>query len=206
MVTPRYSDGGLADEANVICGLSGLEYIKVTTDPLVKLTFVPDQPAYASAYISIASLLRDLPTILESFSKRTLPPDTTDLDMKIEDQEEGEAEEGLGIDDTEREQILEIIRLDYFPPRHQFTEAQLAEYKSLEIVEDLIEWLRNALQAATYEGVSGGGALAAYPTTTWVYVRSASGAVYYAQPDQAPLGYQLKPGQPLRIRIWAFVL
>ncbi len=188
LVVPRYLDGRLQKpdfvaEANVICGLSGLEYVKVTTgSPVkVKLIFVPEQPAYVPAYSSINALLRDLPTILESFSERTLPPDTTDLDMRIE---EGE---GLGISDDDRQKILEIIRQDYFPPHYQFTQAQLEAYNSLEIVEKLIEWLRIALQAATYENVSAGGALTPQATTSWVYVRSGDGAVYYAQPDQAPL-------------------
>ena len=244
--------------------MSGLEYIKVTTDSPVKLTFVPDQPAYAPAYISVNALLRDLPTLLEFYSvvyrlklitdvnaqplpderetlvimekktngsyhvrifdaaekkvidreldqflpddqlaqkptnelireialsvgyplsnlRRKLPPDTTDLDMKIEERD------GLGISDTERQQILEIVRKDYFPPGYQFTQTQLDAYDHLEIVEELIEWLRITLQAATYDGLSAGSALAAYPTTSWVYVRSSEGAVYYAQPDQAPL-------------------
>ena len=175
----------LAAEANVICGVSGLEYLKVSSDSI--LIFTPGQPAYAPAYVSVQSLLRDLTTILESYSARSLPTDTTDLDMKIEDKEEGEAEEALGITDTERLEMLEIIRQDYFPPDYTFTSAAIAEYSSLEIVEELVDWLQSTLQSVKLSDTEGKKALEAYPTTAWAYVEEPGGAVYYAQPDQAVL-------------------
>lgn len=192
MVVPRYEKKvpptpNLVAVANVIGGISGLEYIKVTTDPVVRLTFVPEQPAYARDYVSVNSLFRDLPAILNTYAQRQLPSDTTDLDMRIENREGEDTEEALGINDIDRQQILDIIRQDYFPPRYQFTAAQLDEYNNLEIVEDLIQWLRSALQSATSDLQPGHGSLADSATTSWVYVRSDDGAVYYAQPDQAPL-------------------
>jgi len=196
ITVPRYStadssgtESSLEDnlDDNLLCGISGLEYVKVKAGSLVLLNFVSGQPAFVRAYNSLTALLRDLPKILKSYSKRSLPPDTTDLDMMIEDQVEGEAEEGMGISDTEREQILEIVRRGYFPPGYQFTQKQVEEYNRLEIVEDLINWLRIALQTAASEGVSDGNALTSQGTTSWGYVLSDRGAVYYAQPDQAPL-------------------
>jgi len=185
MVVPRYNEQGSVDlvpDANVICGLSGLEYFKITDTSTVNLIFEPGQPAFVPAYTSINALLRDLPKILKSFANRPLPPDTTDLDMKIEDNVPG-----LDITDKERLSILEIVRKDYFPPGYQFTQKQVDEYKGLEIVEDLINWLRIALQTATYKGAPEGSALTSQGTTSWVYVQSDNGAIYYAQPDQAPL-------------------
>ncbi len=188
---PRYASSGdvvdLIPEANVICGVSGVEYIKVTSEPPAIPHFVPGQPAFAPSYVSIAALLRDLASLLESFSARPLPPDTTDLDMKIEDQEEGEAEEALGIDDVERLALLDIVQKDYFPPGFQLTDAQLETFKGLEIVEDLIQWFRDTLQTAVFDGNRSGGTLAADATTSWAYVRSTNSAVYYAQPESAVL-------------------
>ena len=187
ITVPRYNAAvSSSDQANsndnLLCGISGLEYIKIQAKSQVRLNFIPGQPAYVPAYSSLTALLRDLPNILESFSKRSLPSDTTDLDMKIEDQEEG-----MGISDVERGQILEIVRKSYFPPDYQFTQKQLVEYNGLEIVEDLINWLRIALQTATYNGATEGSALTSLGTTSWGYVHSNNGAIYYAQPDQAPL-------------------
>ncbi|MCB0565390.1 MAG: hypothetical protein KDD01_13535, partial [Phaeodactylibacter sp.] len=175
----------LAAKANVICGVSGLEYLKVSSDSI--LIFTPGQPAYAPAYVSVQSLLRDLTTILESYSARTLPSDTTDLDMEIEEKSVDNTEPAMDITDPERLEILEIIRQDYFPPDYTFTSAAIAEYSSLEIVEELVDWLQSTLQSVPLSDTAGKKALEAYPTTAWAYVEEPGGAVYYAQPDQAVL-------------------
>lgn len=187
---PRYlADGSvsLIPAASMVCGLSGVEYIKVGASPASILTFEPDQPGFAPSFVSVSSLLRDLPTIIESFSQRTLPPNTRDLDIRIEDKEEGEAEESMGITDTERRAILNLVRDNYFPVGFTFTTSQLEEYDGLEYIEELINWLQDSLQNAGAGEANLGGALAAAPVTSWVYIRNGSGSVYFAQPDQAVL-------------------
>ncbi|WP_020537472.1 hypothetical protein [Lewinella cohaerens] len=187
---PRYHTDLSVDvnhEDSLICGISGVEYIKISGDTGSVLHCIADQPAYLPNYVSVEALMRDLGTILESYSSRTLPANTTDLDMLIEDKQEGEANEAMGITDDEREEILNIIRLDYFPPGYQFTEKAIAEYMNLEIVEELIEWLRTTLQAATLADGADGNILTTAATTAWIYVTDPEGAVYYAQPDQAIL-------------------
>lgn len=186
---PNYETGGLEPVADVVCGISGVEYVKISHDESTRLTFVPHQPAFAHAFVSVASLLRDLVAILESYSETgvQLDPDNPDLDVPIEDT--GQDDGALGITDQDRAKILERVRQDYFPPGHRFTVAQKEIYGNLEIVEDLIVWLRKALQTVTLEANANAGdpALAAYPETSWAYVREAAGVVYHAQPDQAVL-------------------
>lgn len=184
---------GEKEYGNAICGVSGLEYLKVSDD--TAFTFVPDQPAFAPSYISVQSLLRDLTIILESYSSRTLPPDETDLDMLIEEKEVGEDNRAMGITDIERMEILEIIRKDYFPPNFSFTPKEIAAYQRLEIVEELVAWLQATLQSVPPPGDKGQKVFEAYPDTAWVHVEeiedgkveNKKGAVYYAQPDLAVL-------------------
>lgn len=183
---PNYETGALEPIADIVCGISGVEYIKISHDESTRLSFVPNQPAFAHAFVSVASLLRDLRAILESYATGpALPTDTIDLDMPIEDT--GQDDGALGISDPDRLEILDIVRQDYFPPGYQFTDGQRQAYEGLEVVEDLINWLQGALQAATFDTSVGGDALAAYPETSWAYIREDSGVVYHAQPDQAVL-------------------
>lgn len=199
---PNYETGALEPVAHVVCGFSGVEYVKISHDDSTRLVFVPGQPAFAHGFVSVASLVRDLPTILESYSQTgvKLDPDTLDLDMPIEDT--GQDDGALGITDQGRRDMLEIIRKDYFPPGYQFSDAQLKAYDELEIVEDLIVWLQKALQSASFATRVDGPPLASYPDTAWAYIREDSGVVYHAQPDQAVLykadvsDTDVQPGAP----------
>jgi len=187
---PRYHADFSVDidyEDSLICGISGVEYIKISGNMGSVLHCTADQAAYLPNYVSVEALMRDLSTIIEAYSGRTLPANTTDLDMPIEDKQEGETNEAMGITDDERKEMLNIIRLDYFPPGYQFTEKAITEYMNLEIVEELIKWLRSTLQAATLTAATGGDILTADATTAWAYITDPEGAMYYAQPDQAIL-------------------
>lgn len=192
---PRYRDDAsidYVDEASLICGISGVEYIRIDGRAGSVIHFTPGQPAYLPNYLSVVALMRDLGPIIESYSNRKLLENTTDQDMPIEDKQEGEATEAMGITDVERKEILEIIRKDYFPPGYQFTEKATTEYMNLEIVEEMIEWLRATLQAATFDNAVPNTILSSEATTSWAYLTSAEGAIYYAQPDQAIL-YKADP-------------
>ena len=184
-------------EANVICGISGLEYIKVKDNENSFLILKEDQAAFAPAFVSAYSLLRDLKDIIESHVENgnTLDEDTTDQDMPIEE----EFSNGLGIDDSKREEILNTVRLTYFPSGYEFSEAARTEFMSLEIVEEMINWLRETLQT---EAVFGGGEdglvsypfnkdepdMLRFPTTSWAYFDEVDGTTtYFSQPDQAVL-------------------
>ena len=195
---PKYKPDetlGFVPEANVICGISGLEYVKVRADGQSFLNLVPDQAAFAPAFLSAYALLRDLTGIIESKTGITLPKDTIDLDMPIEESFNG----GLGINDTEREEILEHVRTVYFPSGYQFTAAARSAFMALEIVEEMVHWLRRMVQTAV---ITGGGqeGLTSYPesgkdepaglrfpTTSWAYFHEGNGATYFGQPDQAVL-------------------
>ncbi|MBK8968103.1 MAG: hypothetical protein IPM36_15845 [Lewinellaceae bacterium] len=194
---PSYATGKMIPEANVLCGISGLEYVKVLDSVPSYLNLVPDQAAFAPAFVSAYALLRDLTGIIESKAKndRTLPEDTIDLDMPIEETYSG----GLGINDAEREEILQWVRQVYFPPGFTFSASDRTKFMALEIVEDLINWLREMLQAAVRIG-GNQAALVRYaaaetlgsgeqyfPTTSWAYFHEGNGATYYGQPDQAVL-------------------
>jgi len=183
-------------EANVICGISGLEYIKVRDNVDSFLILKEDQAAFAPAFVSAYPLLRDLKDIIETYAKNgnTLDEDTTDQDMPIEE----EFSNGLGINDSEREEILNTVRLTYFPSGYDFSEAARTEFLSLEIVEEMINWLRETLQTAAVFGEGEEGLVSypfnkeepdmlRYPTTSWAYFDEAAGTTYFSQPDQAVL-------------------
>lgn len=184
--------GQLVEEANIICGVSGLEYIKVTSQIESILLLVPDQAAFAPAFVSAYALLRDLTAIIESKAKANLPlpKDTVDLDMPIEEL----FNEGLGINDHERMDILQLVKDFYFPPDYVFSAAAESEFRGLEIVEELVNWLREMLQGSVRYG-DGQAPLVIYtdsqgmsfPTTAWAYFIEVGGTTYYGQPDQAVL-------------------
>ncbi len=179
-LVPIYSQGRAPlPAANFNCGLSGVEYIRVTLAPPSTLTFVPGHPAYAPFHSSVTSLLRDLPSILRPFSSGELPPDTTDLDLPI-------GAGGLGIRADDRGAIFDLLRQDYFPPGYDLTPDQQEAYEALVRVEQLVDFLCTALRQANL-AAAGQAALEPYPTTSWAYIRSPGNAVYFAQPDQAVL-------------------
>lgn len=195
---PNYTSGDLVPEANVICGISGLEYVKVLDKVPSYLRLEPDQAAFAPAFVSAYALLRDLKGIIESrknVNSPFLPEDTIDLDMPIEETYSN----GLGINDQAREEILNSVKLAYFPPGYQFSEAARSKFMALEIVEEMVNWLQETLQAGARTGggqealvsnpVSGANLPAGFrfPTTSWAYFHEGDSAVYYSQPDQAVL-------------------
>ena len=179
---PNYHDDARIDlkaEANVDCGISGVEYIKVKSEPAAIFTFVPGQAAYAPAHVSVTALLRDFPIIYEAETGDELDANTTDQDAAIIDKRSD-----LQIIDNEAGvDYLEIIKNDYFPTNFSFTFSQSAEYNKLERVEELVTWLIDTLISS---GI-GEGDLNDQATTSWVYITQGDGAVYYAQPEQAIL-------------------
>ncbi len=197
ILVPIYGDENDAAPAsyNLICGLSGLEYVKVLvgdqTDPAY-LDFEAGCPAYGPGYASIGAVVDEIGPTLERFAGRRLPPDTTDLDMEIAGPSNPDGSGGLDIDLGERRQILDLLT-DYFPPGFRFEPADESVYETLTVTEDLIDWVTDARgrTPVTSGGDDGGdgswSAVQAGATTSWGYVRSRSGAVYYAQPDQAVL-------------------
>lgn len=179
---PNYHDDARIDlktEANVDCGISGVEYIKIKSEPEAIFTFVPGQAAYAPAHVSVTALLRDFPIIYEAETGDELDENTTDQDAAIIDKRND-----LQIIDNEAEvDYLEIIKNDYFPTNFSFTISQSAEYNKLERVEELVTWLKDTLISSG----TGAGELEEQATTSWVYITQGDGAVYYAQPEQAIL-------------------
>ncbi len=179
---PNYHEDGSIDlkaEANVDCGISGVEYIKIKSDPTAILNFVPGQAAYAPAHVSVTALLRDFPIIYEAETGDVLDPNTTDQDAAIVDKRTD-----LNIIENDSgSDYLEIIKKDYFPAKFSFSFSQSAEYNKLERVEELVTWLQDTLISS---GI-GEGELDEQVTTSWVYITQGAGAVYYAQPDQAIL-------------------
>jgi hypothetical protein len=191
---PNYHDDASIDfkgEANVNCGISGVEYIKIKSgiDPETNLeidsksvaifTFVPGRAAYAPSHVSVTALLRDFPIIYEEGTEDKLDPDTTDQDATII----GKRTDLNIIDDKTGVDYLEIIKKDYFPTNFSFSISQSAEYNKLERVEELVTWLKDTLISS---GI-GEGDLNDQATTSWVYITQGTGAVYYAQPEQAIL-------------------
>ncbi len=167
--------------ANVDCGISGVEYIKLNSEPAATFTFIPDQAAYAPSHVSVKALLRDFPIIYEAKTKDVLASDTTDQDAPIANKRKdlnimNETDDG-SLD------YIEIIKRDYFPVGFKFTDSHSAEYNQLERVEELVTWLQNTLISSG----SGNGELSNEATTSWVYITQGIGAVYYAQPEQAIL-------------------
>jgi len=178
---PDYIERTSAPTAdNLVCGISGLEYIKIPRDKPMLISFNPGRPAFASSFVSATALLRNLARIIESYSQELPDEETADLDINLYDEQ--------GLTSADLQEILDHVRLNYFPPGFQFSPKARTEYQLLKTVEDLIDWFRINLQALQHPGIRADDPLHAFPSTSWAYVRGKSKedtAVYYAQPEQA---------------------
>lgn len=181
IAVPDYTERTSAPPAyNLVCGISGLEYIKIPRNKPMLLSFMPARPAFASSFVSAAALLRDLAPIIESYSQELPDEETADLDIDLFEEQ--------GLTSTDLENILETVRLNDFPPGFQFSANQRDEYRTLKTVEELIDWFRLQLQALQHAGPDAELPLSPLVSTSWAYVRgkaAADTAVYFAQPDQA---------------------
>lgn len=239
---------------NIVCGISGIEYIQLPKNKEGYFSFFPNKPGFAKTFTSTVALLRDLPFLVRQYAEpngeldelakiigyqtkqayltgknltkddffnkiredyfsttyRFTPIqdvsyeavetvealidwiwqtifDNADLDISIDVDEDGN---GLNISVME---LLRHIRLDYFPPKFQFTTSQIAEYQELGTLgslENLIVWFWEKLIAASAENIDGGkNPLSPVPSTSWVYFwqKEEAPLVYYAQPDNAVL-------------------
>ncbi|MCB0531455.1 MAG: hypothetical protein KDD14_04595 [Saprospiraceae bacterium] len=174
-------------EGNLICGISGLEYVKIPDGATNHLKFEPDQAAFAPAFLSAYALLRDFNAVQKRYQREgSTPqdlPEGTDLDMKVE----APAPDGLNISDDAREAMLDEVLITYFPDNFFVSETERKNYREIPIVEDWIQWFRNQMKAATQLLARDGNLLNDSVKTSWVYLTSSKNAIYFAQPDNAVL-------------------
>lgn len=187
MVVPHYQAEKPLDPNrtnNLLCGISGVEYIRLAAGKTQLLSFRPGYPAYAPSYLSTAALLRDLRFIINEYAVNLLPAGA-DLDMDVESELNG----GLGITDEKRLLLLEHARKDYFPPGYHFDEDAQTKFREIQTVEEMINWLLEKLRGTSVKAASLTDPLNELITTSWVYVRQPGpgNVAYYAQPEQAPL-------------------
>ena len=175
----------LKSTANVDCGVSGVEYIKIKSTPAAIINFVPGQAAYAPSHVSVTALLKDFPIIYKAKTEFDLDENTTDQDYAIINKRVDLDVPNPSENNSSEDEIdyLEVIKRDYFPTDFSFSTSQSVEYNKLERVEELVTWLQDTL-ISSGKGV---GELNDQVTTSWVYITQGKGAVYYAQPEQAIL-------------------
>ncbi|TNE61369.1 MAG: hypothetical protein EP344_06145 [Bacteroidetes bacterium] len=175
------------EEPNLICGISGLEYVKLPDKATNQLRFEPDQPAFASAFLSANALLRDFNAIQKRFQREgSVPqdlPEGTDLDMEVE----APAPDGLNISDIAREAMLDEVLDVYFPDNFFVSEKERERFRAILIVEDWIQWYRDLLKTAIQRMARSGELLSDSGKTSWAYLISSKNVIYYAQPDNAVL-------------------
>lgn len=187
---PKYLDDcslAFVGQGNLICGISGLEYLKVPDRATNFLKFEPDQAAFAPAFLSAYALLRDFNAVQKRYQRPDATPqdlpEGTDLDMKVE----APAPDGLNISDTSREAMLDEVLAVYFPGNFFVSETERQFYREIPIVEDWIQWFRDQLKAATQLMARDGNLLSDSAKTSWVYLTSSENVTYFAQPDNAVL-------------------
>ncbi|MEM6802460.1 MAG: hypothetical protein AAF696_13710, partial [Bacteroidota bacterium] len=213
---PRYGKEEIQDP-HLICGVSGLEYIKVAQGTKGFIEFIPEQAAYAGTFLSIRTLLNDFNFIQKKFQasvwkdpdkeskegnpdldvsgKSTDPidlPEGTDLDMEIEAKDPP----ALNISDKARLAMLDYILLHYFPDNFYVSEEQRNTMVEIPIVEQWIQWYRDLMKEAIRQNSRGKELLSTAVRTSWAYISSdateqeekkGKAAIYFAQPDNAVL-------------------
>lgn len=176
---------------DLVCGLSGLEHVRVLVGDPNKpayIEFDPRRPAHCPRYPSIDAVMRELGPLLELFGDRALP-DGDDLDLLVAAPATGADSGGLGIDLAEWSDLLDRVA-DYFPPRFAWEPGRDQAHVRYERVEQAVDWIRASRQQTPVAGA--GGSTSRHPldgaaTTSWAYVWGGDGAVYHAQPDRAAL-------------------
>jgi hypothetical protein len=186
MTVPRYNGNATAaaNADNLICGLSGVEYIKLVPNQTNLLCFRPGQTAFLPGFRPVGPLTRRLLELIEE--RRDPPGQSLHLDAELE--------AGLGISNVERMEIFEQLRREFFPVNYQIGPAKRNELIVLRRLGDMVTWFQQALLASSGKTQADGPALTDLATTPWVYVRQVGDGspIYYAQPDQAIL-YSASP-------------
>ncbi|MEL7068083.1 MAG: hypothetical protein AAGN15_05430 [Cyanobacteria bacterium J06581_3] len=187
----------------LMCGLSGVEYIKLLDEGTYTLGFVPAQPAFAPRYTPSEGLTRRLRDLVSGFVGRpasTLSP----LELLINLFGEIRA--------VRIEEIRDVLLGEFFSQDFQIPAEPLEDFKQLGSSElsslgDFERWSQALLRASRARDDSGAQQAAVEPaminpertspepaltspavSTAWAYVRrSEELATYYAQPDQSIL-------------------
>ncbi|MDV3349772.1 hypothetical protein QGP82_13790 [Leptothoe sp. LEGE 181152] len=193
LTIPRHDDNParqLPDYGNnLMCGLSGVEYIKLLEAGTYTIGFVPGHPAFAPRYTpsqGVTQRLRDLVNILTQRSVNDLNQRETLSSLF----DPNRAEEILFIRDT---LLGEFFPLDYQLPLEATEALQQLSSSDLSTLGDFEQWFQNALRASRAKDDETGMTAAALTTqasatTAWAYVRRTDGSpTYYAQPDQSIL-------------------
>jgi hypothetical protein len=171
---------------NLICGLSGVEYIKLDPDPKQTnlLCFEAGHEAFAKGFNPVGTLTRRLLGLVRERANQPSGSGTSDsyrLDIDLE---------ALGISNVERTEILDILRLEFFPAEFNFDADEKKALSRLKTVDDLVIWFQQALRTKGAEGQrTEEASLTKFSTTAWAYVRQtgADAPIYCAQPDEAIL-------------------
>ncbi|MEA5464472.1 hypothetical protein [Leptothoe sp. PORK10 BA2] len=178
---------------NLMCGLSGVEYIKLLETGTYTIGFVPSQPAFAPRYTSSQGLIQRLRDLIGFPDQRPLPTAPLNRYSSLTDLlGESRAEKILSILNT---LLGEFFATGYRLPEKDQESLRLLSSNQLSTLGDLEDWFQGILRASRVQDDGGGAAPAGDPvaltpsaTTAWAYVRHPSATpVYYAQPDQSML-------------------
>lgn len=175
MSVPAYGDNAIPQYVDLLCGLSGVEYVKIEAQGGSRLHFNPDGSAYAPAFIprqSLAAFLRT--TGIEGLNKATIELLEQNFDS-VESLVQASAPIIAAIDGID-DGLAERIVAWFQEPANQIALANVRTFPR------------------SYRKKSGGEPLKNQAATAWATVRqSATLPIYYTQPDQAVL-YQVFPG------------
>ena len=157
-----------AGDDNLLCGLSGAEFLKLPPRKTSRFLFEPGRPAFAPDFASVEALTRTMVELLAVETGRTL--DRAALESTLQ----GDHGQAL----ASRPELLA-----HFPTAFQFDRRSLEELAAQETLADMIAWFQSALQAQNPNHEL----LTDFATTSWTYVAQDTGSspVYYAQPDRA---------------------
>ncbi len=177
MTVPPYSEAAKTPQKNLLCGLSGVEYIKLEPDQTSLLCFKSGQNAFAASFAAVAPITERL---LEQVSAIAAIP-STELQLNA-------ALDDLGIDHRGRLAILEMFLAAYFPPDYQLTFKQNEQLPWLKTLGELVTWFQQVFRDSKPRPETSEASLTPLATTAWAYVQQTGGSsFYYAQPEQAVL-------------------
>lgn len=185
---PRHADNPTVQMPdygqNLMCGLSGIEYVKLVAGERHFVGFVPGQSAFAARYTPVFQVIQRLQDLMGGELQRSVVP--ADRHTTLADLLDGDRAKSLTA-------LRTVLLAEFFPQGYSLpleateTWQQLTRSESAALT-DLEAWTAQALRASRAQAGDEAAALSDRATTAWAYVRQdGAAAVYYAQPDQSIL-------------------
>ena len=179
---------------NLICGLSGVEYIRVSTTTTTHISFITKKPAFVQNFISVSALREEVLVLMSEFTE--IPLSEMDPEIDFDTIKDGAGHLKFG--NSERIDKTWIpLAADFFPtdfvlePKRKRQLLNEGEIEGgVDTPEKLLIWFTQRLrETRAIDQPLSLTDLGELAQTSWAYVTETTATeaapVYYSQPDQA---------------------